>query len=151
MSLIQAQKIRILNNWVKAFFTNTIDDYEINGTESVEEFLKSLDCDYENLHEFIYDKYLNDMTNSECSGEAGDIDIMNFMDLDFIDLKLMSYMIEYIHKRRDEDYGMTEVLVDYSVVNIIRNYTYWYSREIDFEFYEELFEGLFTRNNILLK
>jgi len=143
MSLIQERNIRILNDKVKKFFTNTIDEYEINGTESVEEFLKSLDCDYENLHEFIYDKYLDEMTNIEYT------DITNYMDFDFINVKLMSYMIEYIHKRRDEDYGMTEVLVDYSVENIIRNYTYWYSREIDFEFYEELFETLFEGNKIL--
>jgi hypothetical protein len=145
MSLIQRQNIKVVNEKVKVFFKNTIDEYNIKEAESIEELLEKFK--YESLYEFIIDKYLQDMTNNTDI----EFDIVDYIDLDFINTKLMTYMIEYIHNIRTNDYDMPEALTDYSIENIMRQYTYHYSREIEEEFFEELFEDLFTRNSIIIK
>jgi hypothetical protein len=89
------------------------------------------------------------------------INIGNDINLDFMDnAEIKEYMIEYIDEWRQEwlDYEDDEYeergesVKDYTNIRLMNHYAFWYGvKELDDEFFEELLEDMFRRNNIVLK
>lgn len=129
---VRKEQIKELNNFVKSYFVEIIQErFDVGNAETFDELLNDYGDSYEYISEFLHN-----VTNN-CEHY---LYVCKYLDLDFITPSLMSYMIEYIHKKNDNT-----MLDDYSIENIMSQYTYWYSREdMDFNFFETLFGNRFN-------
>jgi hypothetical protein len=121
------------------------DLYEVNEDEDGEKNMKQLILGSDDFDDFFIEKYLEKVTNDWVDNPC--FDVADKIDLDIISARLMSYMIEYIHKTSEEDYDDRCRLVDYSVEYVLRQYTYFYARRFDSSEAEVWFEEYYDNKN----
>jgi hypothetical protein len=148
MTTIEDQVER-LQQEVYEYLTDTsienYDLYEVNEDENGEKNMKQLILGYDNFDEFYTDKFLEKITNDFVNNPC--FDVADKIDLDIISVRLMSYMIKYIHTKNSDEYGDDNRLTDYSVENILRLYTYWYARGFGSDEAEDRFQEYYDNKN----
>ena len=156
------QQVKMMKKTIRDYIREKIDYLEvINEMESMEEYREEYDDD-------ITIVVMSFITGCGYFYDFGDycvegINIGSDINLDFMEnADIKENMIEYIDEWRqewlaydDEEYEKYEEghnIRNKTNIQIMNHYAYWYGcKEIDDEFFEELFEEVFSRNRIVLK